>query len=83
MEDQMQSFTHATGALRGSRRNILRLSNVFRPDRVATLFGPIAKLFPRIEGDIADRYSGCSWGDETERRVLDDVFNGQRGSFFR
>jgi hypothetical protein len=39
--------------------------------------------FPRTEDDIADRYSGCGWGDETERRLLDDVFDGQRRGFFR
>jgi hypothetical protein len=35
------------------------------------------------EDDIADRYSGCGWGDETERRLLDDLFDGRRGGFFR
>jgi hypothetical protein len=82
MEDHMQVFTHATRSWwvnRGSRGH----AKGIRSGRIAALFARIAKRFPRTEDHIADRYSGCGWGDETERRLLDDVFNGQRGGFGR
>jgi hypothetical protein len=83
MEDRMQAFAHATASWRGVTRSIRRQANATRPGRIATLFARIAKRFPRTEDDIADRYSGCGWGDETERRLLDDVIDGQRGGLFR
>jgi hypothetical protein len=68
----------------GSAENPSAVAATEPPGRIAALFARIAKRFPRTEDDIADRYSGCGWGDETERRrLLDDVFNGQRGGFFR
>jgi hypothetical protein len=81
MEDHMQTFTHATGfwVTRGIRRH----PNAAQPGRIAQLLARIKKRIPRTEDDIADRYSGCGWGDDTERRLLDDVFDGQRGGFFR
>jgi hypothetical protein len=82
MEDQMQAFTPATGSWWGTR-NIRRHGNATRSGRIATLFVRIAKRIPRIEDDIADRHSGCGWGDETERRLLDDVLNRKREGFFR
>jgi hypothetical protein len=78
----MQAFTHATGS-RWVTRSIRRHANATRPGRIEALFARIAKRLPRTEDDIADRYSGCGWGDETERRLHDDVFNGQRGGLFR
>jgi hypothetical protein len=81
-EDHMQAFTHAAGSWWVSR-SIWRHANAIRPGRIAALFAGIAKRFPRTEDDIADRYSGCGWGDETERRLFDDVFNGQCGRFGR
>jgi hypothetical protein len=82
MEDHMQAFTHATASW-WVTRSIRRQVNATRPGRVAALFARIAKRFPRTEDDIADHYSGCSWGDETERRLLNDVFDGRGGGFFR
>jgi hypothetical protein len=82
MEDYMHAFTHETGSW-WLIRSIRRRANAARSGRIAALFARIAKRFPRTEDDIADRYSGCGWGDETERRLLDDICNGQRGSFFR
>jgi hypothetical protein len=82
MEAHMQAFTHATGSW-WVTRSIRRHANAARPRRIAALFARITKRFPRTEDDIADRYSGCGWGDETERRLLDDVLNRQRGGFFR
>ena len=76
----MQAFTHETGSWWLTLR---RRANVTRPGRIAALFARIAKRFPRTEDVIADRYSGCGWGDETERRLLDDICNGQRDSLFR
>ena len=74
----MQALTHATWFWWGTR-SIRQRANASRPGRIAALFSPIAKRFPRTEDDTADRYSGCSWGDETERRLLDDVLEGRRG----
>ena len=73
----MQAFTHAIGSW-WVTRSIRRHANAARPGRIAALIARIAKRFPRTEDDIADRYSDCGWGDETERRLLDDVFHGQR-----
>ena len=77
----MQTYTHATSSWWVSP-SIRRHAKSVRTGRLAALLGRIAKLFPRKEDIITDYYSGCSWGDETERRLLNDVFNGQRGSFF-
>jgi hypothetical protein len=82
MEDHMQGFTHATGPW-WVTRGIQRYPNAAQPGRIAQLFSLIRKRILRTEDDIADRYSGCGWGDDTERRLLDDVFDGQRGGYFR
>ena len=73
----MQTLMHATGSWWVSR-SFLRYANASRLGR--TLFTRIAKRLPRTEDDVADRYSGCGWSDEIERRALSDVFNGHRGS---
>lgn len=78
----MQAFAHATGSW-WVTRSIRRHANATRPGRIAALFARMAKRFQRTEDDIADRYSGCGWGDETERRLLHDLFDGQRGGSFR
>ncbi len=78
----MQAFTHATGS-RWVTSSIRRQTKATQPGLIGALFARMAKAFLRTEDDIADRYSGCGWGDETERRLLDDVFNGQRHGFFR
>ena len=77
----MQAPTPATDSW-WITRSIRRHGNATRPGRIATLFTCITKRIPRTEDDIAHRYSGCGWGDETERRLLDDVFNKQREGFF-
>jgi hypothetical protein len=81
MEDYMQAYTHATSSWWVST-NIRRHAKSARSGCLVALLRRIAKRFPRNEDIIADCYSGCSWGDETERRLLDGVFNGQRGSSF-
>ena len=81
MEDHMQAFTHATGSWRVARSS-RQHANATPPIRFLALLARIARRFPRTEDNIADRYSGSGWGDDTERRLLDDVFNGQRGGFF-
>ena len=82
MEYHMQAFTHATRSW-WDTRSIRRHANATRSARIAVLFTRIAKRIPRTEDDIAARYSGCGWGDETDRRLLDDVFDRQRGGTFR
>ena len=77
----MQTYTHTTSSWWVSP-SIRRHAKSARSGRLAALLGRIAKRFPRNEDSIADCYSGCSWGDETERRLLNAVFNGQRGSIF-
>ena len=77
----MQTYTHTTSSWWVSA-SIRRHAKSARPGRLAALLGRIAKRFSRNEDSIADCYSGWSWGDETEQRLLNDVFNGQRGSFF-
>ena len=53
-----------------------------KPDRgysrpiISRLCSVAAKLFSRkrqTEHFIASHYTGCSWGDATERRINDDV----------
>jgi len=82
MEDQMEALTDATGSA-WLTRSIGRHANAMRPGRIQRLFARIAKRLPRTEDDIADRYSGRGWGDETERGLLADVFDGRHGSLFR
>ena len=77
----MPTYTYATSSS-WVRPSIRRHANITRPGRLRALLGGIAKCFSRNEDSIAGCYSGCSWGDETEKRLLNDVFNGQRGSFF-
>jgi hypothetical protein len=82
MEDHMQAFTPATGSW-WVARSIRRAANATRPGRIAALLSRVAARFPRTEDHIADRYSGCGWGDETERGLLDDIFSRQRGGLFK
>ena len=57
-----------------------RYANGPRRGPIAALLARIAKQLPRAEDGIADRYSGCGWSDEIERRALDDFFDGNRRS---
>jgi hypothetical protein len=82
MEHHMQAFTPETGSW-WVARCIRRHANAARPGRIAALLARVPARFPRTEDHIADRYSGCGWGDETERGLLDDIFNRQGGGFFR
>lgn len=78
----MPAYTYATSSS-WVRPSIRRHANITRPGHLRALLSGIVKCFSRNEDIIVDRYSGCcSWGDETERRLLNDVFNGKLGSFF-
>ena len=76
----MKAFADATGSSWVSHR-IPRPANKLRLGAISRLFARITRRLPRTEDDIADRYCGRSWGDETERHLLADVCNGRHGSF--
>ena len=74
----MRTLMHVTGSSWRISRGFRRYANVSRPGRAR--FAGIAMRLLRTEDDVAERYSGCGWSDEIERRALDDVFNGNRRS---
>jgi hypothetical protein len=73
----MQTLMQASGSWRVSR-SFLWYANASRLGGM--LFARIAKRLPNPENEAVNRYSGCGWTDEIERRALDDVFNGHRRS---
>jgi len=78
----MQVFTPAIGSwwkTRASRQN----GKEARSGRIALVLARFAKRVLRTEDDFAHRYSGCGWGDETERRLLGDVLDGRYDGLFR
>jgi hypothetical protein len=44
-----------------------------RLHRLWSLARAILPRFLRHDDGMAERYSGCSWGDETERRLTGDI----------
>jgi hypothetical protein len=81
MEDLMPDLTRETRFWRetcSTRPN----ASISAYRLIVALIACIAKRFARTEDGITARYSGCGWGDETERRLVGDVLDRRRGGFF-
>ena len=72
MEDHMQTLMRANDS-RWASRSFLGCADATR--LVLALFARTVKRYLCTEDAIADRYSGCGWTDEIERRTLGDVLN--------
>jgi len=66
------SNTHSTGFW-WIGRDVRRHARTARPRRFVALLVAILARFPRPEDNVADRYSGCGWCDDTEGRLLYEI----------
>jgi hypothetical protein len=76
----MHHLTHTFGSSPVARSG--RLPSMSPTSRLAAVLSRALRLFAQTDDMIADRYSGCGWGDETARRLLNHIIDGSRDGFF-